>query len=279
MLIYKILNNNAVISRDVTNKEIIVIGKGIAYKKSLYDEIDSTVCEKIFYPKNENQKSRIEGLVSEIPLEYIDFTEKAIELAQSKIKTTLDSNLLIALTDHIYFSVQKNRKGLYVPNLLVDEIQNFYSHEFEIGKEIVTQMNRTFNVMLDEAEAGFIAFHLINAQQTETLDDTIEIVREIKEISEIVKNELNISEQNESIDYSRFKVHLKFFMHRVFSKSKSDSKCLKEDTLFNMLIEKYPQINLCVDKIAKYTYELNKYVVSDSDRMYLIIHLARILDI
>jgi len=279
MLIYKILNNNAVISRDTLNKEIIVIGKGIAFKKSLYEEIEEHCIEKIFYPKNETQKSRIEGLVSEIPLEYIDFTEKVIEYAQSQIKTKLDSNLLIALTDHIYFSIQKNRKGLYIPNLLVDEIQNFYSGEFEIGKEIVNRMNKHFSVLLDEAEAGFIAFHLINAQQTETLDDTIEIVREIKEISNIVEENLNISEHNNSIDYSRFKIHLKFFMHRVFSKSKSDHKSLKDDALYCMLVEKYPKIYACVDMIANYTYQSNKYTVSDSDRLYLIIHLARILDI
>ena len=39
MKIYKILNNNAVLSRSEDNSEVIVTGKGIAFQKKTGDEI------------------------------------------------------------------------------------------------------------------------------------------------------------------------------------------------------------------------------------------------
>ncbi|MEX6294101.1 CAT RNA binding domain-containing protein [Proteus mirabilis] len=54
MKIKKILNNSVVISLDEAEKEIIVMGKGIAYAKKVGDEITSEQITKKFIlsPKN-----------------------------------------------------------------------------------------------------------------------------------------------------------------------------------------------------------------------------------
>ena len=46
MRIYKLLNNNAVIVLDENNREVILTGRGIAFKKKVGDLIDQTQVEK-----------------------------------------------------------------------------------------------------------------------------------------------------------------------------------------------------------------------------------------
>ncbi len=40
MVIIKVFNNNAVIARDAENREIVLMGCGIAFKKKNGDEVD-----------------------------------------------------------------------------------------------------------------------------------------------------------------------------------------------------------------------------------------------
>lgn len=48
MIIKRVLNNNAVMSLDKNNEEIIVKGKGIAFQKKNGDSIDEKKIDKIF---------------------------------------------------------------------------------------------------------------------------------------------------------------------------------------------------------------------------------------
>lgn len=48
MRIAKVLNNNAIITVNDQNKEVVVIGRGIAFKKKSGDLIEEAKIEKIF---------------------------------------------------------------------------------------------------------------------------------------------------------------------------------------------------------------------------------------
>lgn len=277
MQILKILNNNAVISKDLAEKEIIVTGKGIAFQKNRFDVIDEKLIEKIFYPADKTQKTKLELLIQEIPLEYLSFTEDIIAYAQVKLKTKLDSNLLITLTDHIHYAIEKIKKGIFTPNLMLDEIRSFYRNEYDLGMEIVSQINERYAVKFDENEAGFIAFHLMNAQEKGNLDETIDMLSNLGEIKKIIEKYFDTKLDENSLDFSRFMIHLKFFMRKMALASPQQDKSLSDDALFRMLVEKYADINECLNLVDAYAYQIKKYHLSDSDRMYLIIHLARLL--
>jgi beta-glucoside operon transcriptional antiterminator len=277
MIIYKILNNNAVISKNDERKEVIVLGKGIAYKSTVYDEIDEDLVEKIFILDNRIQRSRLEALISEIPLEYMNFSESLIQFVSKRLNKNLDSNLLIALTDHIYNSIRNYYNGIIIPNMLVEEIRTFYADEYELALDMVAKINVKFDTKLDENEAGFLAFHVINAEGKDNMNETIEIIKSMQDIVHLVNDTFKIDLKTSSLDYSRFTVHLKFFLTRVFSKKPTPMKDLSDDGLYKMLIHKYANLNSFLDKIDEYTMNLKNYHITDSDRMYLVIHLARLI--
>ncbi len=51
MLIEKVLNNNVVITRDERNQEMIVMGKGLAFKKKVGDRFLTHASTKISVDK------------------------------------------------------------------------------------------------------------------------------------------------------------------------------------------------------------------------------------
>ncbi len=52
MRIKRILNNNAVVSLDENENEVILLGSGIAFKRKIDDEIPLCSVDKIFSLKN-----------------------------------------------------------------------------------------------------------------------------------------------------------------------------------------------------------------------------------
>ncbi len=277
MIIYKILNNNAVVTKNDDGKEVIVLGKGIAFKSSVYDEIDEDLIDKTFVLENRVERSRLEALISEIPQEYMEFSESLIQYATRVLNRKLDGSLIIALTDHLYNSLKNFYNGITIPNMLVAEIRTFYPEEYEVALNMVAKINTRFGSKLDENEAGFLAFHIINAEGNDNMNITIEIVKSMQDIVNLVNQTFNVVFDKSSLDYSRFTVHLKFFLTRVFSKNISPIKDLSDDGLYQMLIQKYTEINVFLNKIDEYTMNLKNYRLTDSDRMYLVIHLARLI--
>ena len=51
MVITKVFNNNAVIAKDTENREIVLMGCGIAFKKKNGDDVDKHLIEKTFILK------------------------------------------------------------------------------------------------------------------------------------------------------------------------------------------------------------------------------------
>ena len=48
MIIQKVINNNVVSTFDTNNREVILMGKGIGFRKKAGDELDKNKIEKIF---------------------------------------------------------------------------------------------------------------------------------------------------------------------------------------------------------------------------------------
>ena len=75
MVIYKILNNNLILSRDGQGHEVIVKGCGIAFQKKKGQQVEESRIEKIFTAENAQISKEIQGYLTTIPEKYLDFVE------------------------------------------------------------------------------------------------------------------------------------------------------------------------------------------------------------
>ena len=275
MIIDKILNNNVVVSIDDHEREVIIMGRGIAYKKKCREEVDEQIIDKVFTLSNADLAQKFQELFGEIPIEHMELSDEIIAYAKTHLGKKLNDCIYIALSDHIYTAIQRKLDGITVKNALLWDIRRFYKEEFTIGCKALEMIYDTFKVELPQDEAGFIALHIVNAEMDENIQTVYDITKVMQEIANIVKYFFQMEFNEDSVYYYRFITHLKFFAQRLISGK--EYKDDNTDDLLDVIKVKYKNAYACVNKIAEFIKKKYAYEVSEEERLYLTIHIARIV--
>ncbi len=275
MNVYKVINNNIVLSKNQDNQEIVVMGSGIGFKKKVGDGIDETRIENIYFSSKEWSVNKLTQMLSSIPIEHIQVANEIISFAKVSLGKKLSENVFLTLTDHISYAIERYENGMEIKNALLWEIKRFYNHEFLIGKEALSIVRNRLGVDLPEDEAGFIALHIVNAElDMGQVSRVSEIAKVIQKILSIIKFHFKIELDEYSLYYERFITHLKFFFQRLYSDVKLDDA--GTTSFIFMLKEKYTKEYACALKIREYIKkELGKDLEED-ELIYLTIHIKRI---
>ncbi len=274
VIIEKVLNNNAVVSLK-DQQEIIIIGRGIAYQKRVGDEINEEHIEKIFTLKNEDMHNKFKTLITDMPIEYMEVSEKIIAYAKMKLGKKLNDSIYIHLTDHIHFAIERSKSNLPIKNGLLWETKQLYKDEYEIGMEALNMILEQFGVILPEDEAGFLALHIVNAELNEEMPNIKKMTKVMQEILTIVKYDFKIQFNEDSLNYYRFITHLKFFAQRLVKGTHYNQD--NDSDLLNVIKEKYPEPYKCSVKIKRYIESQYTYVLTEEEMLYLTIHIERVV--
>lgn len=273
MKIHKILNNNVVVTLDPKGNELIITGRGVGFKKREGDLIDSKLIEKKFSLTNKETLPKFAELLSEIPLNVLTTSEIIINYAKQKLEGKLQDSIYISLTDHIHFAIERHKQGFDIPNNFLWEIKKFYPKEFQIGLYALSIIKERLSIELPEDEAGFITFHIINAELNDTMPNIVNMTKIIREILNIVKYHFNIEYNEESLSYQRFVTHLKFFSQRILNPGKSIQQ---DDSLYQLIRQKYQQAYYCTKQIDLHLIQQYQHPLTDDESMYLTIHIERL---
>lgn len=276
MKIAKVLNNNVVTVMDASQKEQVVMGRGIAFKKQAGDEIEEDKVEKVFSLDNKEVSQKLMALLSDIPMEYVECSDEVIRYAETVLGEKLHDSIYISLTDHIHFAIDRHRQGLQIKNALLWEIKRMYRKEFSIGLKALQIIEERLGVLLPEDECAFISMHLVNAQMNGEMRETVSITNIVKDILNIVRRSFLIELDEESLGYFRFLTHLKFFAQRVVQGTPIEDRD-KDHALHELVSKQYPEAHACATKIADYTRKIYKRVLSREEILYMTIHIERIV--
>ena len=249
MVIQKVINNNVISAYDENQQEVVIMGKGIGFKAHTGDAIDESRVEKVFRIENEKLSRQFQEILENIPLEHMQLTSDIITYAKKNLNVQLNQSIYITLTDHINFAIQRQVQGIQLKNALLWEIKKFYHQEYLMGKYAINLLNEKLGTKFSEDEAGFIALHFVNAEYDTTINDTFAMTNMIQGILELVKQEMGIEFDEESLHYERFVTHLKFLAQRLYR-----HELLKDEEIeFAKLMEnKYPGEYECSKHIAEY---------------------------
>lgn len=274
MEIYKILNNNVIVSKNKHDKEIIAMGKGIAFKKKVGEHIEDELIDKV-YTLSDEVSSKFQELAAEIPVEHMKISDDIIKYVKLKLGKKLNDSIYLSLCDHISTAILRHEEGVDVKNVLLWDIKKFYKDEFEIGKHGLEMIKEKLNVQLNEDEAGFIALHIVNAEMDEKLETIYEVTKVMQEILNIVKYFFHIDFDEDSVYFYRFITHLKFFAHRLITKSSYQDE--QSDDLLELIKIKYKNAYACCLKIKQFLKTNYAYDLSQEETLYLTIHIARVV--
>lgn len=273
MVIYKIINNNIVSAFDDTGKEVVVMGRGIGFGKKAGCEIQKDQIEKVFRIKSQTLAEQFKELLANMPLEHARISNDIISYAESELKLRLNQSIYVTLTDHINFAIERLRMKIRLENELLWEIKRFYPQEYRLVQYAVELIEKRLGVILPEDEAGFIALHFVNAEYGTDIRDALNFPNLMKTILKIVKEELQIEFDEDSLHYERFVTHEKFLLQRVYRKELLQDE---EEELAAMVQRKYHREYVCSKKIAEYIEKETGSKISGEEMMYLAIHIRRI---
>ncbi len=273
MVIDKIINNNIVSAFDDTGKEVVVMGRGIGFGKKAGCEIQKDQIEKVFRIKSQTLAEQFKELLANMPLEHARISNDIISYAESELKLRLNQSIYVTLTDHINFAIERLRMKIRLENALLWEIKRFYPQEYRLGQYAVELIEKRLGVILPEDEAGFIALHFVNAEYGTDIRDALNFPNLMQTILKIVKEELQIEFDEDSLHYERFVTHVKFLLQRVYRKELLPDE---EEELAAMVQRKYHREYVCSKKIAEYIEKETGSKISGEEMMYLAIHIRRI---
>lgn len=215
MRIFKRINNNAVLAIE-NGMEVVVMGNGIGFSAKLDSEYVPREEDKIFVLDSREKTRHFAQLVSEIPLEFIGFTEEIIHYIRTSLGEPLDSNIYITLTDHIYFAIKRQKENTQVAAIMLPEMKLLYPKEYAVAQNVVEKINSHYATQLGDNEIGFILMHILNALSGEENSlNSLKILEISKFILDTVEAASNRVYNKESIKYNRFLVHVKFLTKRI----------------------------------------------------------------
>lgn len=228
----------------------MLVGKGIGFNRTANDRINQKIADKVYILESEYDMKEIEELVKSVSSQYLIVTKEIIEQAEAFLNAKFKEPIYIGLADHIHYALTRAGDGESLSNAMIWEIKKFYPKEYQASLKALKLIQEHTGILLSEDEAGFIAFHFVNGQQSGgVISDSQATARIIQDVLNIIKFHYKIDFDENSLNYTRFITHLRFFLQRSSLEAHPDSQ---EDFLFNQVKKKYPDTYSCILRIKQY---------------------------
>lgn len=276
IIIEKVINNNIISAYEKSGAEVIVMGRGIGFKKKQGEVVPADQISKNFRIKSRTLTEQFKELLANMPLERVRISDEIISHAKDHLKLKLNQSIYVTLTDHINFAIERVSQGIEPQNALLWEIKRFYPQEFQLGIYALELIQDRLGILLPEDEAGFIALHFVNAEYGTDIRDAVKFPDQMQAIVDIVERDLGILLDESSLHYERFMTHIKFLIQRIYRKELLSS----EDRELSLLMQrKYPREYQCSVKVAEYIMQATGSRLSEEEIMYLSVHIRRVTTI
>lgn len=273
IIIEKVINNNIISAYEKSGAKVIVMGRGIGFKKKQGEVVPADQISKIFRIKSRTLTEQFKELLANMPLERVRISDEIISHAKDHLKLKLNQSIYVTLTDHINFAIERVSQGIEPQNALLWEIKRFYPQEFQLGIYALELIHDRLGILLPEDEAGFIALHFVNAEYGTDIRDAVKFPDQMQAIVDIVERELGILLDESSLHYERFMTHIKFLIQRIYRKELLSSE---DRELSLMMQRKYPREYQCSVKVAEYIMQATGCRLSEEEIMYLSVHIRRV---
>ncbi|WP_371871344.1 PRD domain-containing protein [Lentibacillus populi] len=268
--ITKILNNNAVIVMDGQQQEQIAIGAGVGFEKRKNDIVNINKIEKLFVLK-ENEK--LQQLLLRIPEEHFILSKEIITYAEKQLDTKLNDHILLALTDHISFAIEREKQGIHLKNKLLQEIKILYKPEFEIGLWALQHIKEKNQVEMPIDEAAFIALHIHTMKiKGGDLHETVRQTAIVRDMVETIKDYLQIKMEEDEISYERLITHLRFALSRA---NQYEVHSMDEEML-QMIKRKFNVSFRCALEVSKKLSRAHGIELPEEELGYITLHIERL---
>lgn len=273
MKIIKIFNNNSIAALSDELGDIILTGSGIGFQKKIGDLVDESRIEKTYIFKEKVEK-RIRRGINDIEPIYYEITSLLVSKATEQLNTQFYGEIFLAISDHIAFAIKRKKEKIDLPNVVLSETKAIYKNEYQLGLWTIKLIKEKIGIQLEEAEAGYIALHLVNFSTKNSSQNTSKIVNFVRDVIEVIEQTMNVQLELDSINYyARLSTHLKFLAERVF-RNDVENNIDTTENIRDMLKENI-RLSLCINRIKKRIENKYHYLLTPDEQTYLCIHIKK----
>ncbi len=257
-------------------KQVIVMSKGIGFKKSKGDLVDMdalSLKKDLFIFENQSGCDINQFKKDFSQIEYV--TQILVHLAKEKLHAQDEvlKTLHNALLDHITFSVQRLRVDMSIENPFIKEILILCKDEFDIARIAAQEIHKRLGIKIGEDEMGFIALHLYYGKEKCPAKNGIKSVRIYKQAVELINNTYDIKiDENETI----CKSFLLSLSKMLYSKSNKQSLSMPFYLEVKEMMPKAYQVALEISNMINETF---CYPLDDEMIAYLAIDIHRLVQL
>ena len=269
--IKKVLNSSVVLVEDERGIERVLLGKGIGFGQKAGTSIEASTADQVFVALDDADQRNLVELLAQIPGEFVELTRAIVVDAEGE-GLELDAHIYLALTDHLHFAVERQRRGLLGVNRLAWEMRTIYPTHYAVGERAVTLANDRLGIELPQDEAANIAFHLANAEVGKAGVDALLVVQLVRAITTIISHTSDVRVDRRDLNSSRFVTHLQFFAERFFGGRLLTSP---DDFLFTSLSERYPRAIASAERVRSFVLKEHNSTLPNEEVAFLALHIAR----
>ena len=272
MVANKVYNNNAVAVIYPDGREAILVGPGVGFSKRPGDRIDEKKIRKVYFIQDDLQ-TRFLQLLKDARPEALQAAEETLSYARG-CGLDVKNQLILSLTDHICFALERLEQGTVLPYLMLSETKRLYPREFEIGKWTLNRIRELCGATLPEYEAGYIALQLASAEMNG--DEVYGGLKLVNGVMEIIKETYGIELNPDDLDTIRLTTHLKFLAQRILRRSQWNDDDM--DGIYQMLLFRHAKNRDCIARVTAFIRNHFSYELNHQEKVYLMIHLSKILN-
>ncbi|MDB7980150.1 MULTISPECIES: PRD domain-containing protein [Faecalicoccus] len=272
MKIIKKINTSAAIALDSLGNEVVVLGKGIGFPAVPYELNDLSKIERTFYDVD----SKYFNLIKHISTDILSVSADIANMAEEELDAELNPNLAFTLADHLAFAVERLRKGLDLTGAISYDIKHLYPKEAEVANKALKMFKDKVRITLPSSESASITMHLINAElKVNDYSSIFNLIKITQEIRNIIEKNLHVKMNENSYEYSRFMMHVRYLIQRI---SKGVQLQDQNEMLLSTMKMEYPMIDVCANEIMDYLKETWGWPCNNDEKLYLMIYINRVIN-
>lgn len=261
--IFKVLNHNALmVTRG--NNYYLVLDKGIGFKRKA-DECISLGEYSTVYELKDQKSSHSDPI-------FLEITNEIIQAAKVKFPD-IDTNILLPLSDHISFAIERIQKDLIISNPFTEEIRLLNPEEYSIALQARDLIKKYTDICINDDEVGYITLHIHSAISNTKVNQSILLAQVVQDSLNTIHNNLNIQFDSTSLAYSRLITHIKYMIKRIETNEK-----LTLD-MDEFILNQYPIPYRIAEDIIKDISISLQCSIPRIEVGYLALHIQRVIDI
>lgn len=273
MKILRVLNNNVVLSRDASGREVILTGRGLGFQKRPGQEVDPRAVVRTFVPTDGRDPDNLATVLAALDQDAVRAVVLAISETQLEPAESTQPSLAIAVADHVAQALKRERDGTRIDYPLRAEVQTLYREEYDKAARLLAAINHHIDPPLPPTEATALALHLVNAGfSSGDLSFTYTMTGVIQQMLTVISERYGIPAERDSISGARFITHVRYLFVRVHQ----HRQLTRQDSVIGESIRTaYPEATRTARQLATIVELRLGTALTEDEVSYLALHVAR----